>query len=275
MKLLLFVVWFLLLPTWAFAQFQLDIEQVAFNSNKTEEVEVPQNPQPQNQPGWRVDQNLDSWVFNQHGNAAAAKRHIENQLKAKLASFSNQFELSSDQKQKMLLAGRGDIADFFSELETIRAEFEGVKDQQKINQVFTRIQPLQLRMQQGLFEGDSIMSKITLRTLDGDQRETHEESEKKRTLASYRAAIKMTISELDKSAPFTAAQRKEIVSLLEGTPIPKSRGQYLTYYVLYQLSNNRKQLEGILEPGQMKHLKQALTQGDQMAQFLRQNGFID
>ncbi len=276
MRFHVFVFTLSLLPGYALAQFQLDIEQVALTANREVEVEVKEDAQQQhNHNPWRVDQNLDGWIFSQHGNAKTAKRHIENQLKAKLASFDSQFGLDDDQKRKLLLAGRGDIEDFFSEVEGIRDEFKDEQDQQKIQQVFQRIQPLQQKLQSGLFRGDSIMEKVSLRTLNDEQRDTFARNEERRLKASYDAAIKMTIAELEKSTPFTASQRKDLVTLLEGTPTPKSFGQYVPYYVVYQLSKNGKQVKEILEPGQAKAMQQALAQGQGMEQFLRQNGFID
>ena len=267
-------VFVLLSPAWAFAQFQLDIEQVALVSNQVEEVEE-KNPQPQNNHNWMAAQNIDGWIFNQHGDAKTAKRYMENQLKAKLASLSSEFELNDNQTQKLLLAGTGDIKDFFAAVEVIRDEFKDEQDQNKINEVYQRVQPLQMKLQRGIFSGSSILAKVSIRTLDEEQRAKYEENEKKRFAAAYRSAIKMTISELEKSMPFTAVQRKEIVAILEDTPPPRNFGQYVPYYVLFQLSKEQKQVEEILGPGQAKAMKQAFQQGQQMAQFLRQNGFIE
>jgi len=274
MKLFLLTVALSILPAHAFGQFQLDIERIAVIANKPEEIQVEKEPQPQH-VGWAPIQNIDAWVFNQHGDAATAKRYLENQLKAKLASFSSHFGLDDDQKQKLLLAGRGDMESFFADIEIIRDEFKDEQDQNKINEVYQRIQPLQQKLQRGLFSGDSVLSKVSKRTLDEDQRKQFEESEKRRFVAGYHASIKFTVSELEKSTPFSAAQREEIVALLEASPPPNNLGQYSPYYVLYQLSKNRDKVKEILDPGQMKAMRQALNQGQQMEPFLKQHGFIE
>ena len=265
-----------LLPTIAFGQFQLDIEQLAVNTNQVvEEVDVEPQPQERNAFGFDVEQNLDGWVFQQQGGAASAKRYLENRLKARLASLSRDFDLRDDQRRKLMLAGKGDMQDFFAEVDVIRAEFKGVRDQNKINNVFERIRPLQERMGRGLFSSGSVLQKVTNRILDEEQRDDFNKRETERLEAAYRAAIKFTISELEKSTPLTASQREEIVTILEASPAPKANGQYIAYYVLCQLSKNEKQVKEILDPGQAKAMQQAFNQGRGMEQFLRQNGFIE
>ena len=169
----------------------------------------------------------------------------------------------------------GDMSSFFSSVSEIRSEYEEQVDQAIFNEVWQRIQPLQLRMQRGLFAQDSMLAKVSKRTLNPDQLEQFEQNERERIEFGYRAAIKLAVSELEKTTPLLAKQREEIVELLEKSERPKVLGQYINYYVLFRLSQSKAQVEQILKPSQRKALQQALNQGQAMGQFLKQNGFID
>jgi predicted type IV restriction endonuclease len=130
-------------------------------------------------------------------------------------------------------------------------------------------------MQRGLFSRGSMFSKVIQRTLDPAQREQREAQEKERLEFAYQSAIKLTISELEKSVLLLDDQRHEMMDLLTKAGPPNVVGQYMNYYVLYRLAQSQQRLKEILKPGQQKALTQALNQGQAMGQFLKQNGIID
>lgn len=268
------VVWGAPVPS-AWAQFQLDIERLAEATYAEEEVEPKPQQQGNQRGGMNIAQNLDGWIFNRHGNKSGAQRYFDNHLKARLDFIHRECELDEDQIEKLRLAGHGDMASFFSDVEVIREEFRGVNDQNKINQVFQRIQPLQLRMQTGLFLPDSMLAKVTKNTLSADQQAAYQAMEEERIRFAYRAAIKVTLSELEKSMPLLAHQREELQELLEETEPPKAMGQQVSYFVLYRMSQIQDKIKARLNPAQKKSMRQAFTQGQAMRQFLKQNGFID
>ena len=256
------------------AQFRLDISQLAAASSVADEVQVePEAPQGGNQ--FRVQQNIDAWAFNQHGNALQARKFLDRQLKAKIGNYTEQFKLSSQQEEKLTMAGQSDIAAYFAEIEVIRSEFGDNVNQAEFQKVWQRVQPLQMRMQVGLFSKDSLLAKVIHRTLDQQQRVQHEARERERLEFAYRAAVKLTLSELEKTVSLLADQRNQILELLVKTDPPKVGGQYINYFVLYRLAQARQELNEILKPGQQKAIAQTLNQGQAMAQFLKQNGFID
>ena len=64
-----------------------------------------------------------------------------------------------------LVAARGDVVQFFEKVEVVRKKFLLVrKDQQKFNEIWQDISPLQMQFQAGLFGEDSFYNK-TLRKI--------------------------------------------------------------------------------------------------------------
>ena len=258
----------------AHGQFRLDVDQLAAANNAVDELVVPEAaPQARNQ--FAVQQNIDAWVFNQHGNASQAKKFLERQLNAKLANYADLFDLSPAQQNKLEIAGQGDIASYFAEVQTIRSEFDDQVDQAEFNRVWQRIQPLQMRMQRGLFSQDSLIAKITKRTLNEKQRARCQAIEQERIEFAYQAAIKLTIAEVEKSTPLLASQRQQIVDLLEQAERPKATGQYLHYFVLYRMTQSQQQLGEILAPEQVESLSQVFNLGQALQPTLKQQGLID
>ena len=116
---------------------------------------------------------------------------------------------------------------------------------------------------------------VSKRTLDEKQLENYQDHERKRIREGYFDAIKLTISELEKSAPMTSEQRQAVIELLKRSDLPKSLGQYTHYYVLYQLSKKKTEVNKILdEKVQNAAIQRAFQQGRGMQNFLKQNGFL-
>lgn len=258
-----------------FAQFQLDIHQLAAVSYEPEEVEVPKHQNNQ-QVAFGFQQNIDAWIFNRHQSATKARKFLSNQLKAKVAAVKESTDVSEDQLRRLSLAGTGDIARFFAKVNVIRDEFKNQPQNGFNNQLFQKVQPLQQQMQKGLFGSDSMFAMVTKHTLDEEQRERFVQAERIRIQAVYFDSIKLTVSELEKSTPMTSDQRESLVKLLEDSKPPSGAGQYMYYFVLYQLSQKKNEVNKIfIKRGQRSSIQQALNQGRAMEQFLRQNGFLE
>ena len=105
-----------------YAQFHLDVDQLVAAIELPEPEPVVNNGQ---NLAWGMNQNIDAWIFNRHQTAAKARRYLENQLDAQVAAMNGVAELTHEQRQHILLAGTGDIARFFSQVDVIRDEFKG------------------------------------------------------------------------------------------------------------------------------------------------------
>ena len=79
------------------------------------------------------------------------------------------------QKNKLQLAGRGDMKRFLDRVEEKRSLYKGLKvDQIKIGEIYQQIQPLKSTLSSGLFGEGSIFFKSIGMTLTAEQLARHE-----------------------------------------------------------------------------------------------------
>ena len=261
------------------AQFKLDIEGVAQGAFPELEV-VAAPPQNNNQLGQRVfaaNQNINAWLFQRHGNEKQARAFLNQQLSLAIDTVDRDVELNEEQQEKLKLAGAGDVALFFAEVEKVRAEFDGeaMNDPNQFNNVWQRVQPLQQRMRASLFGAGSIFARVADGMLGDSQREKLRKVEQKRLRFHFETHLKNTISKAQRTRPLRANQRQEIMELLQDVELP-SRGtrQMTLQYAQYSLSKIRPALTEILGKEQLKALDPVLRRGARMERNLRKEGYI-
>lgn len=111
---------------------------------------------------------FDQWVFQNFPTAAAARKKLDQMLELQMDDVDRACQLSEVQKKKLQLAGRGDMMQFFEQVEVVRKKFLLVrKDQQKFNEIWQDISPLQMKFQAGLFSDDSFYHKTLRNMLKG------------------------------------------------------------------------------------------------------------
>lgn len=225
-----------------------------------------------------ADENFDQWLFNNNRNADGARTQFNSQLKLQIEGIGAICGITPVQKQKLLLAGRGDIVRFFEKVEESRKKFQTLKnDQNKINEIFNDIRPLQTRMAMGLFGQGSLFDKTLRTTLNSDQARDWGVAENSRRQFQYRAKIELIISMLDDVAVFDDRQRRELLTfILENTKPPRQTGQYDYYVVMYQLTKvPEEKFKEMLRPPQLRALNRQLNQVRGIEQFLQQQGLLE
>ena len=228
------------------------------------------------QVGW-TDQQLDQWVFQQYGNASTARARLKESLKLYTEDVDQTCSLSDAQKQKLQLAGQGDVERFFRKYKEFKTQFQASRNnQQKVNQVFQDIRPLQAKLKTGLFDRESLLQKCLVNTINRKQFLQYLKVDKERQRFQHEARIGVIISLLDQAAPVTAEQRKKLSELLrqETKPLGKS-GQYDYYAMMHQAAKiDEGKFQQILDDIQWQVFNQQLGQGRGMEQWLKQNGFL-
>src|SRR5262249_52740608 len=132
-----------------------------------------------------TDENFDQWIFQNHGNFAGARQHLEVLLTLQVEDIERACKLTEAQKKKLQLTGRGDIKRFFNLYEKSKQKFQLVKnDQRKLQEVFQEISPLQNMVQSGLYTDDSFLLKALHNTLTNEQFQAYQ------TLAGERRAFR-------------------------------------------------------------------------------------
>jgi hypothetical protein len=219
------------------------------------------------------EKQFDSWVFQNVKDIHAARTKLEQQLALQTETVDRACRLTFPQRQKLQLAGRGDIKGFFEQVEIVRQRFLVVRDNQdKFNQIWQDIQPLQAAFQSGIFDDDSLFHKTLRNTLDAQQRSNFERVDGERRAFQYRAKVELTVALLENAQPLRDEQREKLVeSIIKHTQPPRRYGQSDHYYILWSLSKLPEDtLRPIFDAAEWKVFSQQIAQGRNMEQWLRQ-----
>jgi hypothetical protein len=226
------------------------------------------------QPVW-TDEMFDQWVFQQDRNVAGARQRLDSFLALRIEDVDRAAQLTDAQKQKLLLAGKGDMRRFFARFETVKKKFQMVKhDQQKMQEIWHDISPLQTSLQAGLFHEDSLLVKSLPHTLTAEQLERYDAGIRERRAYRHRAAIELTVASLEQNIPLCADQRRELIALLTKQTKPARRlGLYEHFVLMIQLDRvPEEKLKPLFDPMQWKVVKYKLNKIEQLEDFLRQCG---
>jgi hypothetical protein len=232
-----------------------------------------------NQPDRQVVMALpdfDQWVLGGK-NRDQIEAVLKSQLALQIASVTLACELSDAQREKLRLAGEGDLIRLYRKLEQLREKFRDAgQDQQKINTVCSEASTLRIKMQTGLYDDSSLFQKVLRQALNGEQSVRYEQQERERKKFRYEAKIELVLSELENSVSLRAEQRQQLVKLvLDETEPPKKSGQYDFYVVLFQMSKlDDAKLKPILDDSQRQSLKKLFDRYQGMEQVLRAQGYL-
>lgn len=228
------------------------------------------------QAGW-TDEQFDQWVFQQYGNASTARVRLKESLELYTENVDQACGLSDAQKQKLRLAGQGDIERFFRKFKKVKTKFQAIRnDQQKVNQIFQDISPLQAKLATGIFDRDSLLQKCLVNTINREQFLKYLKVDEERQRFHHEAEIGVIISILDQAAPVTAEQRRKLSDLLRReTRPPRKSGQYDYYAMMHQAAKiDDEKFQQILDDIQWQVFNQQLGQMRAMEAWLKQNGIL-
>ena len=222
------------------------------------------------------EETFDQWLYG-NMDARQAKKRIEALLTLQIESVERVCTLSDTQRKKLQLAGYGDVKRFDDETEKVRIRFRALRrDQNKINEIWEHIQPLQAKFYGGLFHDKSLFHKVLARTLDAQQSAQYEQQELERRRFRYEAQIGLAINTIENGVPLQDEQRQELTRLLlEETKPPASYGQYGFYIVLYNLARiPEEKLKPIFDGAQWRAMTQLFDQAKRMEAFLKRGAHV-
>ncbi len=168
-------------------------------------------------------------------------------------------QLEPAQLEKLQLAAEGDVTRFFREYERVKMELAGFKvnDAQAFQRAWPIVMPLNQRIQQKIFDENSLCQSVVKAVLNESQRKQFETAEAKRRAYEHEANCKSTIAELNKEIPFTSAQRAKLLEIMLSVPPPKkSHPQLASILGMIILKKVSKQIEmeSGLDKKQLDHL---------------------
>jgi hypothetical protein len=125
---------------------------------------------------------------------AAARRRLDSLLAARIAAMDSICGLSASQKQKLELAGRGDLKQLFDRVEKSRKEFQVAREDGTFdavrNLLDTDIATLRTALRSGPFDDDSLFARVARKTLSAEQADKYD---RRRQLAAQ-STKKITVA---------------------------------------------------------------------------------
>ncbi len=224
-------------------------------------------------------QQFDQWVFGNSNvqGAPGARKKMDTLLSLQIEEMDRTCGLSDSQKEKLRLAGRGDVERFFDRVEEKRRELQDKSyEQNKIGELYQQLQPFQATLNGGLFDDGSLFAKIVAKALDPEQAARYESFNRERRTFRYRAKVEMMVLKLSRSLGLRAEQQERFVqAIIEETRPPRRFGQNDYYLVLYQASTvPEERLRPIFDEAQWGLIQRLLRQGKGYEQFLKTGGYV-
>ena len=95
--------------------------------------------------------NIDAWVYGNRGNRSLSQQTLENRLEMKADEIARVASMTEQQRQKLHLAGLGDIRHFADRVDAIKVKHQSTEFSQKEwNAIFQEIRPLQVDLSAGV-----------------------------------------------------------------------------------------------------------------------------
>ena len=234
------------------------------------QVQIQNFEMPENQ--------FDSWVFQNIQTGAQARKRLDEMLTLRIDDVDRACQLSETQKKKLQLAARGDVVHFFEKVEVVRKKFLLVrKDQQKFNEIWQDISPLQLQYQAGLFGDDSFYQKTLRNMLKGEQLSKFSVVDGERRKFQYRAKVELVVAMLENALPMRDEQRQKFITLVvDETKPPRNFAQQQDFYiVMWNISKiPEKSIKPLFTDAEWKVLNQQFAQVRGLEQWLKQSGAL-
>ena len=241
------------------------------------EAEGAARNQPQHGHFAFPEDQFDQWVYGRKASKKQHRERLDALVSLQLDRYDRMYQLSPKQKDLLRLAAQGDIKRLEDAVEIARKKFNVIRfDQQKFNEIWQDIQPLQTKINNGVFDESSLLHKITPRILDQEQLAKVEQAELERRKWIYQAKVSLAVTQLESSVPMLAEQRRQLEALLlEETDVPKKYGQYAYYVVMIHASKlPEEKLKAIFDDAQWRALKQSFRQFRGMERHLKQQGIL-
>ena len=161
-----------------------------------------------NQQGRIVLPDFDQWVL-RGKTRDQLERVLKSQLALQVDSVDRACALSGAQREKLQLAGDGDLKRLSRTIEQLREKFREVgQDQEKFQTIAGEALTLQMKMQSGVYDESSLFQKVLRQTLSREQSARYEQQERERRKFRYEGKIELVVANLEtasRSAPISGS----------------------------------------------------------------------
>jgi hypothetical protein len=224
-----------------------------------------------------TDENFDQWVFGNGRNYTSFRASVDSLLAMQIEELDRACGLTDAQRAKLMLAGRGDLKRILDAYDDKKKRFRATGgDQNRINEIFQDIQPLQQAIAAGPFGESSIFAKSIGKTLDPVQAERFEKVAGEKRTYRYRARVELAVNLLDGYVGMTADQRRRLVKVIvDETRSPRKFGRQ-DYQVVMLLASKipEDRIRPIFDDAQWRKVRRQMDQVKGLEMYLKTNGFL-
>ena len=231
------------------------------------------------QPQFNPEQ-IDQWVFNRWGGADASKARLEANLELRIDDLCRACSMTELQKKKLKLAGLGDVKRFYDRVEDLKRKYtvsaSASQPNFNVNNIWQEMQPLQIELNNGFFNDDSLFMKTVKNTLNADQAKRYDDLIHHRAAERHGATVELFVTQLDKALGLSQEKRVRLSELLVSeVPPPVKFGQADYWYLMYQMTRlPEAKIKAILDEPQWRLLSRQFLQARGMEPWLRGNGLL-
>jgi hypothetical protein len=223
-----------------------------------------------------LDQQFEKRVFRQRGTAVAERVWQEAILAFQIETLDRVCQLSSAQKKKLELTGRGDIKRLFERCDSLKDKFEALNRRYTF-ELTEEINAFISAVQAGLFHGRSLLHKSLPNTLTSVQFERYDTIVCEGQRSRHRTAITRLIALLSSGgSPLSDANRERFSSVLSNEiKTTRIAGTLDSYYFDLQLSRiAEEKLKPLLDDYQWQELSRIRREGRAYELVLQQGGYF-
>ena len=158
---------------------------------------------------------VDSYIYAEHQTETGCREWLDACLRLKVNEIGKLFGLSQTQKDKLELAGKGDIDRFVRRVDELKGKWQPRRvPQAQFNAMARETWPLQQLLGHGLFESGSLFQKTLLTTLRPDQAAHYEQNDRERREYRNEAYVELVVIQLDAILGLSDDQRQRLLQLL-------------------------------------------------------------
>jgi hypothetical protein len=220
---------------------------------------------------------VDSYIYAEHQTETGCREWLDACLRLKVNEIGKLFGLSQTQKDKLELAGKGDIDRFVRRVDELKGKWQPRRvPQAQFNAMARETWPLQQLLGHGLFESGSLFQKTLLTTLRPDQAAHYEQNDRERREYRNEAYVELVVIQLDAILGLSDDQRQRLLQLLlDKTRALRGSDQFGPRVVLAQMSRLPDDtFLSLFDPGQWRQLKLKLATARSTVATFKQLGLV-
>jgi hypothetical protein len=224
-----------------------------------------------------TDQQFDQQIFGRTESIEDYRARLNQTLGARLRQLDRQYHLTDAQKDKLFLAGQGDIKRAVDRIEELRRKFQQAR-YERIALIECLQEARRLRSELGTVTLgiDSLLTKTMATTITHDQKARADDLLREYLSGTIERATIEAAARLVPVLDLSPAQHRRFERLLLSEIRPPRRFGGSTYaYVMYQLSRlPEAKVRPIFGDSQWKFLHDLLISWNDAGTFLENDGFV-